>query len=62
MTVAAVGLGRMGAAMARRLAGAGFDLVLFNRTRATADAVAKETGAAVAATAREAAAAEVCVV
>jgi 3-hydroxyisobutyrate dehydrogenase/2-hydroxy-3-oxopropionate reductase len=62
MTVAVVGTGRMGAAMARRLAGAGFDLVLFNRTRETADAVARDIGASVAATAREAAAADICVV
>jgi 3-hydroxyisobutyrate dehydrogenase/2-hydroxy-3-oxopropionate reductase len=62
MTVAVLGTGRMGAAMARRLAGAGFDVVLFNRTRDTAESVARGIGAAVVDTAREAAAAEVCVV
>jgi 3-hydroxyisobutyrate dehydrogenase/2-hydroxy-3-oxopropionate reductase len=35
--VAMVGLGRMGAAMAARLAGAGHDVVLYNRTRARAE-------------------------
>ena len=33
------GLGRMGSAMARRLVGAGHEIVVFNRTRATADAL-----------------------
>ncbi|HSK53766.1 MAG TPA: NAD(P)-dependent oxidoreductase [Jiangellales bacterium] len=41
MRVAVVGTGRMGAAMAGRLAGAGHDVVLQNRTRARADAVAE---------------------
>lgn len=63
MKVAVVGTGRMGAAMAQRLHGAGTELVLFNRTRETAQRVADATGAVVAATAREAAAAaDVCVV
>lgn len=63
MTVAVVGTGRMGAAMARRLAGAEADLVLYNRTRETADTVAAATGARVAPSPREAAAsAEVCLV
>ncbi|MGH3333586.1 MAG: NAD(P)-dependent oxidoreductase [Nocardioidaceae bacterium] len=63
MRVALVGTGRMGAAMARRLSGAGFDLVLFNRTRETAEAVAGRTGAAVAPTARAAgSSADVCLV
>jgi 3-hydroxyisobutyrate dehydrogenase/2-hydroxy-3-oxopropionate reductase len=49
--------------MARRLAAAETDLVLYNRTRETAEAVAVSTGAKVAATAREAAdSAEVCLV
>lgn len=54
MTVAVVGTGRMGAAMARRVAGAGFATVLFNRTRESAEALARGTGSAVAGTAREA--------
>jgi 3-hydroxyisobutyrate dehydrogenase/2-hydroxy-3-oxopropionate reductase len=63
MTVAVFGSGRMGAAMAGRLAGAGTDLVLYNRTRDAAEAVAAATSAKVAATAREAAdSAEVCLV
>jgi 3-hydroxyisobutyrate dehydrogenase/2-hydroxy-3-oxopropionate reductase len=61
--VAVVGTGRMGAAMACRVAGAGFDLSLFNRTASRAQAVAKDTGGAVVVSAREAAAeAEVVVV
>ena len=55
-TVAVVGTGRMGAAMAGTLCRAGLRVVVWNRTRAKADAVAEATGAAVAATAREAAA------
>lgn len=63
MTVAIVGTGRMGAAMARRLAGAGTDLVLFNRTVETARDVASVTGASVARSAREAVeSADVCLV
>jgi len=54
--VAVVGTGRMGAAMAGTLCRAGVEVVVFNRTRAKADAAAEATGAAVAATAREAAA------
>ncbi|MPZ26570.1 MAG: NAD-binding protein [Micromonosporaceae bacterium] len=54
-TVAVVGTGRMGAAMAVRLAGAGHELVLFNRTRSRADELAGQTGARVAGTAAEAA-------
>jgi len=54
--VAVVGTGRMGAAMAGTLRRAGIEVVVFNRTRAKADAAAEATGAAVAATAREAAA------
>lgn len=42
MIVAVVGTGRMGGAMARALAGAGFELVLHNRTRDRAEAVATE--------------------
>jgi 3-hydroxyisobutyrate dehydrogenase-like beta-hydroxyacid dehydrogenase len=47
-TVAVVGTGRMGAAMVRRLRGAGFDLAVWNRDRAKAEAVAETTGASVA--------------
>ena len=40
-----IGVGRMGSAMARRLSEAGFRLVLWNRTRAKAEALARELGA-----------------
>jgi 3-hydroxyisobutyrate dehydrogenase-like beta-hydroxyacid dehydrogenase len=63
MRVALIGAGRMGSAMGARVAGAGHDLVVFNRTRSGADDLAQRTGAQVADTAREAAAAaEVCLV
>jgi 3-hydroxyisobutyrate dehydrogenase-like beta-hydroxyacid dehydrogenase len=52
--VAVVGTGRMGAAMARRVADAGFDLCLFNRTASRAQSVAGDTGGSVAASAGEA--------
>lgn len=55
MSVAFIGLGRMGAPMAANLAAAGHDLVLHNRTRTTAESLAEEIGATVAATPREAA-------
>ena len=55
-TVAVVGTGRMGGAMAVRLAEAGHPLVLYNRTGSRADEVAAATGATVAGAAREAAA------
>jgi 3-hydroxyisobutyrate dehydrogenase-like beta-hydroxyacid dehydrogenase len=55
--VAVIGTGRMGAAMAGRLAGAGHDVTVWNRTRARAAEAAGRSGAAVADTAREAAAA-----
>lgn len=55
-TVAIVGTGRMGSAMARALARAGVDLVSYNRTPARAHALAAETGCRVAATPAEAAA------
>jgi 3-hydroxyisobutyrate dehydrogenase-like beta-hydroxyacid dehydrogenase len=45
MRVALVGTGRMGAAMARRIAGAGHDLVVYNRTPETASHLAVEIGA-----------------
>lgn len=44
MTVAILGTGAMGGAMARTLAPAGFDLVLFNRTRDRAEQIAAATG------------------
>jgi 3-hydroxyisobutyrate dehydrogenase-like beta-hydroxyacid dehydrogenase len=46
--VAVIGLGRMGAAMARRFHGAGFPLVVWNRDRAKSEAFAIETGSEVA--------------
>jgi 3-hydroxyisobutyrate dehydrogenase/2-hydroxy-3-oxopropionate reductase len=49
--------------MGGRVAGAGHDLVVFNRTRSRAEEVARRTGAQVADTAREAAeSAEICLV
>jgi 3-hydroxyisobutyrate dehydrogenase-like beta-hydroxyacid dehydrogenase len=56
-TVAVVGAGRMGGAMVGTLRRAGLEVLVFNRTRAKAEAVAEAAGARVAATAREAAAA-----
>lgn len=53
--VAFIGLGRMGAPMAANLARAGHEVVLHNRTRTTAEALASEIGAVVADTPREAA-------
>lgn len=53
--VAFLGLGIMGGNMARRLLGAGFPLVVYNRNRAKAEALVS-AGASVAATPREAAA------
>jgi 3-hydroxyisobutyrate dehydrogenase-like beta-hydroxyacid dehydrogenase len=55
--VAMVGTGRMGAAMAVRLAGAGHQVALFNRTRKRAAETAAAGGGTVADTAAEAAAA-----
>lgn len=55
MSVAVVGTGRMGAAMVGRLVGAGFAVVVHNRTGARAEQVARAHGATVAATPREAA-------
>lgn len=51
-----IGLGRMGSAMARRFHDAGFSLVLWNRDRSKADAVAADTGSEVAESAAAAAA------
>jgi 3-hydroxyisobutyrate dehydrogenase/2-hydroxy-3-oxopropionate reductase len=52
--VAVVGVGRMGSAMVRRLRKEGYPVVVFNRNRHRAEAVADATGAVVADTAREA--------
>jgi 3-hydroxyisobutyrate dehydrogenase-like beta-hydroxyacid dehydrogenase len=63
MRVALVGTGRMGTAMGIRIAGAGHDLMVFNRTRSRCEEVALRTDAQVADTCREAAEfAEVCLV
>jgi 3-hydroxyisobutyrate dehydrogenase-like beta-hydroxyacid dehydrogenase len=56
-TVAVIGTGRMGAAMARTMARAGLELVLWNRDSEKARPVAAATGADVASTAAEASAA-----
>jgi 3-hydroxyisobutyrate dehydrogenase-like beta-hydroxyacid dehydrogenase len=53
--VAVVGAGRMGGAMVGTLRRAGLAVLVYNRTRDKAEAVASATGAEVAATAREAA-------
>jgi 3-hydroxyisobutyrate dehydrogenase/2-hydroxy-3-oxopropionate reductase len=61
-TVAIVGTGRMGSAMARSIARAGHDLVLYNRTRARCDPLAAELGGrAVDSPAEAAAAADVTI-
>jgi 3-hydroxyisobutyrate dehydrogenase-like beta-hydroxyacid dehydrogenase len=57
LAVAVIGTGRMGAAMAARLRAAGVAVTVYNRTAERARRVAEATGAAVAETAREAAAA-----
>jgi 3-hydroxyisobutyrate dehydrogenase-like beta-hydroxyacid dehydrogenase len=63
MRVAVVGTGRMGAAMVGRIAAAGHDVVVQNRTRARADVVAERHGLQAVDLPREAAAgAEVVVV
>ncbi len=54
-SVAVVGTGRMGSAMARAIARGGATLILHNRSPEPARALADELGASVAATAREAA-------
>ena len=53
MRVGVAGLGRMGAPMARNLKAAGHDVTLWNRTEATAHALAEEIGAKVAKTPRD---------
>jgi 3-hydroxyisobutyrate dehydrogenase-like beta-hydroxyacid dehydrogenase len=55
-TVAVVGTGRMGSAMARALSRAGHDLIVQNRTRSSCEALAGEIDARIADTAAEAAA------
>jgi 3-hydroxyisobutyrate dehydrogenase-like beta-hydroxyacid dehydrogenase len=55
LAVALVGTGRMGSAMGARIRGAGLPLVVANRTREKAEALAARTGARVAGTPREAA-------
>ena len=63
MRVAVVGVGRMGGAMAGRVAAAGHDVTVWNRSEGRAQQVAEATSAVVAASAREAAeGAEVCLV
>jgi 3-hydroxyisobutyrate dehydrogenase-like beta-hydroxyacid dehydrogenase len=63
VSVAVIGTGRMGAAIARRLGGGDAEMVLYNRTTETVSAIAAELGSTVAVTAREAAAAaDVCLV
>lgn len=54
-TVAVLGMGRMGSAMARALARSGLALVLWNRSRDRAEGLAAELGARVAASPSEAA-------
>jgi 3-hydroxyisobutyrate dehydrogenase-like beta-hydroxyacid dehydrogenase len=56
-TVAVLGTGHMGSAMSRALAGAGFDLVLYNRTLSRCEPLAAELGCRVLGTAAEAVAA-----
>ena len=55
-TVAVLGAGRMGSAMAERLASQGCTVTVYNRTRDRATALAERIGAAVAGTPAEAAA------
>lgn len=53
-SVAVLGTGHMGSAMSRALARSGFDLVLWNRTPARAEPLAREVGARLASSAAEA--------
>jgi len=55
-TVAVLGVGRMGGAMARRLASCGFEVVVYNRSPEPARTLAASIGAVVAETPAEAAA------
>jgi 3-hydroxyisobutyrate dehydrogenase-like beta-hydroxyacid dehydrogenase len=54
-TAAILGTGRMGTAMAERLAGQGVEVVLYNRTRERCDPLAERIGCSVAPTPAEAA-------
>jgi 3-hydroxyisobutyrate dehydrogenase/2-hydroxy-3-oxopropionate reductase len=54
--VAVIGLGTMGSAMARRIRGAGYEVVVWNRDRAKADALAGDIDITIAPTAAAAAA------
>lgn len=54
LTIATIGLGRMGAAMARRFATDGHRLVLWNRDPSKAEAAASDTGATIATSPAEA--------
>ncbi|MFL5724155.1 MAG: NAD(P)-dependent oxidoreductase [Chloroflexota bacterium] len=54
-TAAVLGMGRMGSAMAQRLAGQGVEVVVYHRTPDRATALAEKIGASVAATPAEAA-------
>ncbi|HSG78467.1 MAG TPA: NAD(P)-binding domain-containing protein, partial [Acidimicrobiia bacterium] len=54
-TIAVIGMGRMGAAMATRIAGTGAAVVVWNRDRAKADQVAGRAGVTVVDSAAEAA-------
>ncbi len=47
MRVAVLGVGTMGSAMASRLAGQGFEVLIWNRTREKAEALARSIGAQV---------------
>jgi 3-hydroxyisobutyrate dehydrogenase/2-hydroxy-3-oxopropionate reductase len=60
MRVAVVGTGRMGSAMARAIARGDDDLLLYNRTSETAQALAGELGARAVGSPAEAATADVC--
>jgi 3-hydroxyisobutyrate dehydrogenase len=52
--VALLGAGRMGAAMARKLVAAGHHVIVWNRSRASADALAADCGVTVSATPHDA--------
>lgn len=53
-TIAFIGLGVMGAPMAKRLAEAGYDVAVYNRSAAKAEEVAQESGARAAASVSDA--------
>jgi 3-hydroxyisobutyrate dehydrogenase-like beta-hydroxyacid dehydrogenase len=55
-TVAVIGVGRMGGAMAGTISRAGFDVTVWNRDSSKAENVAEQAGAGIAASAAEAAA------